>query len=70
MGSKVNLIHELYDETSRRVSSSKDEWKGFLETAGFNFKLRFDEQLLLYAQSRTLQLYLKLKNGITGFTGG
>ena len=61
MGSKVNLIHELYDETSRRVSSSKDEWKGFLETAGFNFKLRFDEQLLLYAQKPDATAVLEIE---------
>lgn len=61
MENKVNLIHELYDETSRRVSSSKDEWKGFLETAGFNFKLRFDEQLLLYAQKPDATAVLEIE---------
>lgn len=48
--SKSNLISELYNETVQKVSSSPQEWKKFLSVACRNYKLRYDEQLLLYAQ--------------------
>lgn len=50
MTSKYQLISKIYEQISKEVADDKDEWRGFLRTAGFNFKLRFDEQLLLYAQ--------------------
>lgn len=50
MASKYQLISAVYEEVSRQVAGDKEAWRGFLKTAGFNFKLRFDEQLLIYAQ--------------------
>lgn len=50
MAGKYQLISAIYEEVSKEVARNKEEWKDFLRTAGFNFKLRFDEQLLIYAQ--------------------
>ena len=50
MASKFRLITAMYNEICKVVANDKEEWKGLLTTAGANYKLRFDEQLLVYAQ--------------------
>ncbi|MCM1295927.1 MAG: DEAD/DEAH box helicase family protein [Muribaculaceae bacterium] len=50
MARKYDLITEVYERTIKTVSDSPASWQGFLRSACFNFKLRFDEQLLIYAQ--------------------
>ena len=50
MAGKFQLITELYAEAAGEVSRDREAWKGFLTSAGFNYRLRFDEQLLIYAQ--------------------
>lgn len=49
MARKFDLISQLYKDTSKEVMSP-DKWAAFLKTACYNYRLRFDEQLLLYAQ--------------------
>ena len=49
MARKFDLISQLYEDTSKEVMSP-DKWAAFLKTACYNYQLRFDEQLLLYAQ--------------------
>ena len=49
MARKFDLISQLYEDTSKAVMSP-DKWVAFLKTACYNYRLRFDEQLLLYAQ--------------------
>ena len=49
MARKFDLISQLYEDTSKEVTSL-DKWAEFLKTACYNYRLRFDEQLLLYAQ--------------------
>ena len=49
MARKFDLISQLYEDTSKAVMSP-DKWAEFLKTACYNYRLRFDEQLLLYAQ--------------------
>jgi len=49
MATKYELITELYKRTQDRVAAPQ-EWQRFLSTACRNFRLSFDEQLLLYAQ--------------------
>lgn len=49
MARKFDLISKLYEDTLKEVMSP-DKWAAFLKTACYNYKLRFDEQLLLYAQ--------------------
>ncbi len=50
MAGKFQLITELYAEAAGEVSRDREAWKGFLASAGFNYRLRFDEQFLIYAQ--------------------
>ena len=49
MARKFDLISQLYEDTSKEVMSP-DKWAAFLKTACYNYRMRFDEQLLLYAQ--------------------
>lgn len=49
MARKFDLISQLYIDTSKEVLSP-DKWAAFLRTACYNYRLRFDEQLLIYAQ--------------------
>ena len=50
MARKYDLISELYDRESKTVVSTPENWEAFLRSACYNFRLRFDEQLLVYAQ--------------------
>ena len=50
MSQKYEKISKAYSLISREISASPDKWMAFLRTACRNYKLRFDEQLLLYAQ--------------------
>ena len=50
MARKYDLISELYDSTCKTVTANSKNWEAFLRSACRNFKLRFDEQLLVYAQ--------------------
>ena len=49
MARKFDRISQLYEDSSKAVMSP-DKWAAFLKTACHNYRLRFDEQLLLYAQ--------------------
>lgn len=49
MARKFDRISQLYEDSSKAVMSP-DKWAEFLKTACYNYRLRFDEQLLLYAQ--------------------
>lgn len=50
MARKYDLISAVYERTAKTVSGSPTNWQSFLCSACRNFKLRFDEQLLVYAQ--------------------
>lgn len=50
MAAKYQLITELYRRTGVAVAKNPQAWKGFLSSACRNYKCRFDEQLLIYAQ--------------------
>lgn len=50
MAAKYQLITELYRRTGVAVAKSPQAWQGFLSSACRNYKCRFDEQLLIYAQ--------------------
>ena len=47
---KEKQITELYFETTLDVGKKADNWISFLKRASFNYKYRFDEQILIYAQ--------------------
>lgn len=50
MAAKYQLITELYRRTGVAVAKNPQAWQGFLSSACRNYKCRFDEQLLIYAQ--------------------
>ena len=50
MARKYDLISELYNRTCKTVVSNPQNWQVFLASACRNYKLRYDEQLLVYAQ--------------------
>ena len=50
MARKYDLISELYNRTCKTVVSNPQNWQSFLASACRNYKLRYDEQLLVYAQ--------------------
>ncbi|MBQ3703550.1 MAG: DEAD/DEAH box helicase family protein [Oscillospiraceae bacterium] len=49
MAKKYELITELYERTRQSVTEPA-QWQRFLNTACRNYRLSFDEQLLLFAQ--------------------
>ena len=61
MAGKFQLITELYAEAAGEVSRDREAWKGFLSSAGFNYRLRFDEQLLIYAQRPDASAVLEME---------
>lgn len=50
MAAKYQLITELYQRTGAAVSRNPQAWQSFLSSACRNYKCRFDEQLLIFAQ--------------------
>ncbi len=50
MAAKYQLITELYRRTGIAVAKNPQAWQGFLSSACRNYKCRFDEPLLIYAQ--------------------
>ena len=64
---KYELITTLYRETLNEVSNPS-EWQKFLQTAGYNFRLDFDDLILLYAQKpeSTAVLEIEKWNNVFG----
>ena len=50
MAAKYQLMTELYRRTGIAVAKNPQAWQSFLAAACRNYKCRFDEQLLIYAQ--------------------
>lgn len=50
MAKKYDLITELYAEGIKEVTATEEQWLHFLNSACRNFRLPFDEQLLVYLQ--------------------
>ena len=66
MASKFYSINKLYKDACKEISTDIESWQGFLLSAGRNFKLRFDEQVLVYAQrpDATAVLTIEKWNGL------
>lgn len=67
MASKYQLITAMYDEVCKEVAKDKESWMEFLATAGSNYKLRFDEQLLIFAQRPDATAVLEIDKWNNGF---
>jgi len=47
---KIIEVRNLYKDTINDVAKSTDNWLSFLNSASYNFKYSFDDQILIYAQ--------------------
>ena len=61
MARKYNLITELYRETLKDITSSQSAWLKFLQSACRNYKCRFDEKVLIYAQRPEAKAVLEIE---------
>ena len=61
MAAKYQLITELYQRTGKTVTRNPQAWQNFLSSACRNYKCRFDEQLLIYAQRPDATAVAKLE---------
>ena len=50
MTKKEREITKLYQSTALEVAINEEKWVEFLKKASYQYKYRFDEQLLIYAQ--------------------
>ena len=67
MARKYDLISELYSRTCKTVVMYPQNWEAFLRSACRNYKLRFDEQLLVYAQRPDATAVLEIERWNTNF---
>lgn len=67
MARKYDLISELYSRISKEVVSSSGNWTSFLRSACRNYRLRFDEQLLVFAQRPDATAVLEIERWNEGF---
>ena len=67
MAKKYELISDLYGQISTEVNKDPQTWQLFLKTACRNYKLRFDEQLLLFAQRPDATAVLEIERWNTAF---
>ena len=67
MSDRHYQIDALYRKILKELSEKPESWKGFLDCAGYNFKLRFDEQVLLYAQRPDATAVLTIEQWNKGF---
>ena len=61
MARKYDLISELYNRTCIAVTDNPVNWQSFLKTASRNYRLRFDEQLLIFAQRPSATAVLEIE---------
>lgn len=50
MVKKFDVITKLYEEATQEVTESPEKWIAFLRSASKNYRLPFDEQLLIHVQ--------------------
>lgn len=58
---KYDLITDLYAEAVKEVTASPENWLAFLRSACRNFRLPYDEQILIYAQRPEASAVLPMK---------
>ena len=59
--SKLQSIVQLYNHQLEHITQSPAEWTAFLQAAARNYKLPFDEQLLVYAQRPNATAVLEIE---------
>jgi N12 class adenine-specific DNA methylase len=61
MASKLEYYTVEYEKIVSQLTASPEEWRDFLLSAGKNYKLRFDEQVLVYSQKPDATAVLELE---------
>lgn len=59
--SKYDAVTVLYRRTINKVKTNPQEWQNFIRSTAHNYKLHFDEKILLYAQKPDAKAVLELK---------
>jgi len=59
---KYDLITELYAEAVKEVTAAPENWMGFLNSACRNYRLPFDEQLLVHVQRPDATAVLQMED--------
>ena len=67
MARKMELLAELYGQAIRDVTANPENWMQFLRSACRNYRLPFDEQLLVYAQRPDATAVLEIEKWNTKF---
>lgn len=60
MAGKTDKITELYQSALKEITSGSEKWTSFLKSACQNFRLPFDEQLLVYVQRPEAKAVLEI----------
>jgi len=61
MATKYQFITDMYEYTLGKLTESPTEWMSFLRCACRNYKCRFDEQALIYAQRSDATAVLEIE---------
>ena len=61
MANKLHLLNKLFRETIEEISTDVERWQGFLKVVAYNYRLRYDEQLLVYAQRPEAEAVLEIE---------
>lgn len=59
--SKYDAVTVLYRRTIDKIKASPQEWQKFIKSVAYNYKLSFDDKVLLYAQRPNAKAVLELK---------
>ena len=59
---KYDMITELYMEAAKEVSAKPENWMAFLNSACRNYRLPFDEQLLIHVQRPNAAAVLQMED--------
>ena len=59
---KYDMITELYEKAAREVSAKSENWMAFLRSACRNYRLPFDEQLLIHVQRPNAAAVLQMED--------
>lgn len=73
MARRYEQITELYRQSIREITSRPENWTSFLCSACRNYRLPFDELVLIYARARTPPQFCRLRaktDGTSGLGGG
>ena len=69
MARKYEMITELYRQSLQEITSRPESWTAFLRSACRNYRLPFDEQVLVHAQRPDAVAVLEIEGETAGTSG-